>query len=120
MWILAIVLGIAIATCIGIIIYQENRIKDIKKNQDAQHKLDNQHLELYVGRVQELTDERDYLKNQLEVALNNNQNAEEALSSRYNTLTDSVAAAELRLEQLNKQVEERANELNTVAAAFKE
>ena len=73
-----------------------------------------------MGRVQELTDERDYLKNQLEAALQNNQNAEEALSSRYNALTDSVAAAELRLEQLNKQVEERANELNTVAAAFKE
>ena len=120
MWILAIVLGIAIAVCIGIIIYQENRIKDIKKSKDDQHKLDNQHLELYAVRIQELTDERDYLKIQLDAALNNNQNAEEALSSRYTALTDSVAAAELRLKQLNKQVEERTNELNTVAAAFKE
>ena len=73
-----------------------------------------------MGRVQELTNECDYLKSQLEAALQNNQNAEEALSSRYTALTDSVAAAELRLGQLNKQVEERANELNTVAAAFKE
>ena len=120
MWILAIALGIIIAICIGIIIYQENRIKNIKKSKDDQYKLDNQHLELYVGRVQELTDERDYLKNQLDAAINNNKNTEEALSSRYTALTDSVAAAELRLEQLNKQVEERANELNTVAAAFKE
>ena len=114
------VLGIIIAVCIGIIIYQENRIKDIKKSKDDQCKLDNQHLESYAVRIQALTDERDYLKNQLEAALQNNQNAEEALSSRYTALTDSVAAAELRLEQLNKQVEERANELNTVAAAFKE
>ena len=120
MWILAIVLGIIIAICIGIIIYQENYIKDIKKSKDTQYKLDNQYLESYEVRIQALTDERDYLKNQLEAALNNNQNAEEALSSRYTALTDSVAAAELRLGQLNKQVEERANELNTVAAAFKE
>ena len=120
MWILAIVLSIIIAICIGIIIYQENCIKDIKKSKDTQYKLDNQYLESYEVRVQALTDERDYLKNQLEAALNNNQNAEEALSSRYTALTDSVAAAELRLGQLNKQVEERANELNTVAAAFKE
>lgn len=100
--------------CIGIIIYQESRIKDVKKNKDAQH------LESYTIRIKALTDERDYLKNQLEAALQNNQNAEEALSSRYTALTDSVAAAESRLEQLNKQVEERAKELNTVAAAFKE
>ena len=60
MWILAIVFSIAMVVCIGIIIYQENRIKDIKKNQDAQHKLDNQHLELYMGSVKELKDERDY------------------------------------------------------------
>lgn len=114
MWILAVVLGIIIAICIGIIIYQESRIKDVKKNKDAQH------LESYTIRIQALTDERDYLKNQLEAALQNNQNAEEVLSSRYTALTDSVAAAESRLEQLNKQVEERAKELNTVAAAFKE
>ena len=37
MWILAVVLGIIIAMCIGIIIYQESRIKDVKKNKDAHH-----------------------------------------------------------------------------------
>ena len=62
MWILAIIFGITIAVCIGIIIYQENRIKDIKKSKDDQCKLDNQHLESYAVRVQALTDERDYLK----------------------------------------------------------
>ena len=114
MWILAVVLCIIIAMCIGIIIYQESRIKNIKKNKDAQH------LESYTIRIQALTDERDYLKNQLEAALQNNQNAEEALSSRYTALTDSLAPAEIKIDQLNTQVEERANELNTVAAAFKE
>ena len=69
---------------------------------------------------EELKENNTYLKNQLEAALQNNKNAEENLNSRYTALIENVAAAELRLEQVNKQVEERTNELNTVAAAFKE
>lgn len=77
-------------------------------------------LSNYTVKISELENDKEYLQNQLDAAINNNQNAEEALSSRYTALTDSVAAAELRLEQLHKQVEDRTNELNTVAAAFKE
>lgn len=69
---------------------------------------------------EELKENNIYLKNQLKAALQNNKNVEENLNSRYTALMENVAAAELRLEQVSKQVEERTNELNTVAAAFKE
>lgn len=69
---------------------------------------------------EELKENNIYLKNQLEAALQNNKNVEENLNSQYTALMENVAAAELRLEQVSKQVEERTNELNTVAATFKE
>lgn len=42
----------------------------------------------------------------------NQQNAEEALGSRYTALTENVAAAELNLEQINEQIQFKTEEYN--------
>lgn len=122
-----IILGLILIAFIIIFICQvksdNNKIKQLNKQLTEELKkwgTLQQEIVQFKLNNEELKENNIYLKNQLEVALQNNKNAEENLNSRYTALMENVAAAEVRLEQVSKQVEERTNELNTVAAAFKE
>lgn len=122
-----IILGLILIAFIIIFICQvksdNNKIKQLNKQLTEELKkwgTLQQEIVQFKLNNEELKENNIYLKNQLEAALQNNKNAEENLNSRYSVLMENVAAAELRLEQVSKQVGERTNELNTVAAAFKE
>ena len=117
--ILIILLIIALTAAIICIVSLGSSKKKIKELSDQTDSMRRENKELQSKYVSEQKSNL-FLKEQLVTSLNNNANAEEKLNTQYDELNNSIAAAEMRLKDLNAQLQERTNEFNTVAAAFKE
>lgn len=94
-------LVIGIICIIGICIYQIRKI-----NRSYQEKNDD---------IQQLYQENRHLRDQLNVINTNN-----ALQMTKNELESAIAAAKIRVAELDEQIGDRTKELNSVAAQFKE
>lgn len=117
--VLIILLIITLAVAIICIVGLSSSKKKIKELSDQTDVMRWENKELQSKYVSEQKSNL-FLQEQLATSLSNNANAEEKLNAQYDELNNSIAAAEIRLKDLNAQLQERTNEFNTVAAAFKE